>query len=79
MPNTHSVAAPGYGQLAANLTALESLIDAEVDKNESLRHLSDSAYGAMHGAGLWHMLTPRALGGSELSFCDAMTLAERVA
>ena len=79
MANTHSVAAPGFGQLAANLATLEALIEAHADENESLRHLSDSAYAAMHGAGLWHMLTPRALGGSELSFSDAMTLAERVA
>ena len=79
MASSHPIAAPGYSQLAANLAALETLVEGEAETNENLRHLSDKAYAAMHGAGLWHMLTPRALGGSELSFCDAMNLAERVA
>lgn len=79
MATADPITAPGYGQLAANLAALAALIEGEAEVNESLRHLSDKTYAAMHGAGLWHMLTPRALGGSELSFSDAMTLAERVA
>ena len=78
MTSTHT-AAPGYAQLADNLAALEALIEGEAEDNERLRHLTDIAFQAMHDAGLWHMLTPRALGGSELGFSDAMTLAEKVA
>ena len=71
--------APGYSELRHRIEALAPLISAEAETGEHLRHLSDSAYQALHGAGLWHMLTPRALGGSELAYSDALALAEEVA
>jgi alkylation response protein AidB-like acyl-CoA dehydrogenase len=70
--------APGYSELMSRVTALAPLIAREADAAERLRHLSDEGYHAMHAAGLWHMLTPRALGGSELPYSDALAVAEAV-
>ncbi|MSR16093.1 MAG: acyl-CoA dehydrogenase [Gammaproteobacteria bacterium] len=74
-----TASAPGYTELMQRATALEGLLTREVDESERLRHLSDTAYDALCGAGLTHMLTPRALGGSELSYSDSLAIAERVA
>ena len=76
---TTSKTPPGFGDLLASVKHLAPLLAAEADENERLRHLSDPAYGAMQAAGLWHMLTPRALGGSELPFSDGLAVAEQVA
>lgn len=80
MTNPQALAtAPGYQELMARVVALRPLLEREADETERLRHLSDPAYEALRAAGLWHMLTPRALGGSELPFSEAMRLAEAVA
>lgn len=71
--------APGHGELRARLAQMETLIAQESDQAEQLRHMSDTLFKAFAAAGLWHFLTPRALGGSELSFSDALDVAERAA
>ena len=70
--------APGYGDLAQSVAGLNDLIAREADEAEKLRHMSDTTYAALHEKGLIHMMTPRALGGSELTFSDGLSIAENV-
>ncbi|MBX9605306.1 MAG: hypothetical protein K2Y51_03735 [Gammaproteobacteria bacterium] len=70
---------PGYQALMARVVALRALIEHEAEETERLGHLSDAAYEALRGAGLRRMLMPRALGGAEPQFSEAMRLAEAVA
>ena len=74
-----STTAPGYTELSARIDALAPLIDEESNTAERERHMSTRLYEALIDSGLWHMLTPRDLGGSELPFSDALALAEQVA
>jgi alkylation response protein AidB-like acyl-CoA dehydrogenase len=69
---------PGYGELNQRVEALEGLIKTEAIEAERIRHMSDNCYVALHTAGLYHMMTPRELGGSELPWSDALTIAEHV-
>ncbi len=71
-------AAPGYGDLAQGVEGLSNLISHEADAAEKLRHMSDTTYAALHEKGLVHMMTPRALGGSELAYSDGLSIAESV-
>ncbi len=70
--------APGYGELLQSVESLEDLIAREADEAEKLRHMSDATYTALREKGLIHMMTPRALGGSELAYSDGLEIAERV-
>ncbi len=70
--------APGHGELVERVNGLRELIASEADAGEGLRHMSDRAYAALHEAGLFHMMSPRALGGSELSWSDGLDVAERL-
>lgn len=72
-------ASSGYARLMQRVESLEPLIDAESDEAERLRHMSDRLYEAFRDAGLWHMMTPRALGGAELTWSEGMRIVERVA
>jgi len=71
--------APGYSELLQRVEDLRELIEDEADEAERLRHMSDRTYRALHDAGLLHMMTPSALGGSELPWSDGLAVAERVA
>ncbi len=72
-------AAPGHAELVSRVRGLEAVIRAEAEIGERERHMSDTLFAAFAEAGIWHMLTPRELGGSELAFSDALDVAERVA
>ncbi len=78
MPSATEARAPGYDELVRSVTSLGDLVRREADEAERMRHLSDTLFDAFQAAGLWHLLTPGALGGSELSWSDAMAVAERV-
>ena len=71
--------APDYNELLQRVDDLRELIEAEADEAERLRHMSDTTYRALHDAGLFHMMTPRALGGSELPWAEGLAVAERIA
>ncbi|MGB1880370.1 MAG: acyl-CoA dehydrogenase family protein [Gammaproteobacteria bacterium] len=70
---------PGYTDLMQQVTGLEALITEESEAAERERHMTSRLYKALLDSGLWHLLTPRELGGSELSWSDALAIAERVA
>ncbi len=78
MPTATAARAPGYAELMRSVASLEDLVRREADEAERMRHLSDTLFDAFQAAGLWHLLTPAALGGSELPWSDAMAVAERV-
>ena len=71
--------APGYSELNQRITGLSDLIGSEAGESEKAQRMTDVLYQAMHSNGLWHMMTPAELGGSELSWSDGLSLAERVA
>lgn len=78
MSQAKMAAAPGYTDLARNVAGLTDLIVREANKAEKLRHMSDTTYAALNENGLIHMMTPRDLGGSELPWSDALSVAESV-
>lgn len=78
MSQAKMAAAPGYNDLARNVAGLTDLIVREANKAEKLRHMSDTTYAALNENGLIHMMTPRDLGGSELPWSDALSVAESV-
>jgi alkylation response protein AidB-like acyl-CoA dehydrogenase len=57
---------------------LVPLIEQEAAEAETLTHQSDRVAAAMRRSGLWSMLLPKALGGAELSFVEAMRIVERI-
>ena len=72
-------AAPGFADLNESADRLAQLVEVEADTAERERHMTSALYAAFSEAALWHMMTPRDLGGSELAFSDAMTITEKVA
>ncbi len=54
------------------------LIEAEADAAERQSHLTDGVVEALRRSGLYAMLLPKALGGSELPFADAMEVVARL-
>lgn len=75
----NTLTVPGYSELMSSVDNLAGLIEKEADEAERMRHMSDTVYAALHEAGLFHLLTPRVLGGSELAWSDAISVVERVA
>jgi alkylation response protein AidB-like acyl-CoA dehydrogenase len=69
---------PSYIELDRAATALLPLVEAEADEGERLYHLTDRLVAEFRRAGLYALVTPRELGGSELPFVEAMGLVERV-
>jgi len=54
------------------------LIEAEADLAERQSHQSDRVVGALRRSGIYAMLLPKALGGGELPFPDAMRIIARL-
>lgn len=71
--------APGFETLMHSVDSLATLIDEEATEAEAERHQSDRLFEAFRDAGLWHMMTPKVLGGSELAWSEGMRIVERVA
>lgn len=59
--------------------ALLPLVEAEAEAAERQYHLSDRVVDALRKSGLYAMLLPKALGGGELPFIDAMEVVARLA
>jgi indole-3-acetate monooxygenase len=68
-----------FAQLKQAAEELLLLIQADAAEAETLTHQTDRVASEMRRTGLWSMLLPRALGGAELSFVDAMQITERLA
>lgn len=74
-----TTSAPDFNELLQRVDDLRELIAAQADAAEQQRRMSDVTYRALHDAGLFHMMTPRELGGSELPWSEGLAVAERVA
>jgi alkylation response protein AidB-like acyl-CoA dehydrogenase len=69
---------PTYAQLRRAARDLLPLVEAEAGKAEKLYHLTDKVVGEFRKSGLSSFLIPKALGGSELMWVDAMRIVEEV-
>ena len=78
-PATHNGGVPvSFEDLESAVTRLLPLIEAEADEAEQSYHLTDRVVSEFRQAGLYALLVPRTIGGSELSFIEAMELVEQV-
>ncbi|MDA0821008.1 MAG: acyl-CoA dehydrogenase family protein [Proteobacteria bacterium] len=73
-----SPAAPGYYELLQRLEPLTGLIEGQADESDKIRHMTDPCYAGLQAQGFFHMMTPRVLGGSELSWSDGLHVAESI-
>src|ERR1700751_3444932 len=67
-----------FAQLSSAIEELLPLIEAEADSAERQYRQSDRVVGALRQSGIYAMLLPKALGGGELSFTEAMEIIARL-
>jgi alkylation response protein AidB-like acyl-CoA dehydrogenase len=70
---------PSFEALSRTVESLVPLVEAEADEAERLYHLTDRVVAEFRRAGLYTLTMPRAIGGLELPWVEAMKLVERVA
>ncbi|HJU14880.1 MAG TPA: acyl-CoA dehydrogenase family protein [Stellaceae bacterium] len=69
MPNTdRNAAPPGLAELRARAEALVPVLRERAPEAEHLRRLPDETIADLHRSGLFRMLQPRRVGGSELPY-----------
>jgi alkylation response protein AidB-like acyl-CoA dehydrogenase len=68
-----------YIELRRRAEELLPLIEMEAEAAEGQSHQSDKVVAVLRQAGLYSMLLPRALGGGELPFTEAMEIIARLA
>jgi alkylation response protein AidB-like acyl-CoA dehydrogenase len=76
---TKATAEPSLEALSHTVEKLLPLVEAEADEAERLYHLTDRVVGEFRRSGLYMLTVPKAVGGLELPWVDAMRLVERVA
>ena len=69
---------PSFTDLQDAVTRLVPLVEGAADAAEAQSHQADEVAAAFRANGLYATLTPKALGGLELPFVEAMQLIERV-
>ena len=67
-----------FPALMAATEQLAPLIEEDAKEAERLSRQTDRVVAALRKAGIYSMLLPRELGGSELAFADAMRIVERL-
>jgi len=67
-----------FEQLMKAANDLVPLVEAEADEAERLYHQTDRLMAEFRRIGLNALLTPKAVGGYELSYVDAMRIVERL-
>ena len=70
--------APSFEQLKRVANDLLPLVESEADEAEQLYRQTDRLVAAFRRTGLYALLTPKSLGGSELPLVEAMELVELV-
>ena len=71
--------APSAAQLAQAAQDMLPLVEAEADEAERLTHMTDKIVTEWRRTGLNAMLTPKELGGPQISYSDSMRIVERMA
>lgn len=82
MPNAktgRSGAAPNYAELAARAEALIPVLRERAARAEELRRLPDETIADLHESGLFRVLQPKRVGGSELPFRALVELVAMIA
>jgi alkylation response protein AidB-like acyl-CoA dehydrogenase len=69
----------GSAEMMRGAIDMLPLVEADANDAERLTHLTDRVVGEFRRIGLNTMLTPRELGGAQLSYSDAMHIVERMA
>jgi alkylation response protein AidB-like acyl-CoA dehydrogenase len=69
---------PGYAELKRAAIEMLPLVEAEAAESEKIFHQTDKVAAEMRRTGLYSLLIPKALGGSELPMVEAMEIAEIV-
>jgi 3-hydroxy-9,10-secoandrosta-1,3,5(10)-triene-9,17-dione monooxygenase len=64
----HRAGAPGFAELAASAEALVPVLRERASRAEELRRLPDETIDDLHKSGLFRILQPNRVGGSELPF-----------
>ena len=59
---------PGYAELVARAQALVPVLRERAPRAEELRRIPDDTINDLHASGLFRMLQPKRVGGSELSY-----------
>ncbi len=67
-----------FADLRRSVEELLPLVEAEADAAERQSHQSDRVVAALRKSGIYAMLLPRVLGGSELPFVEAMEIIARL-
>jgi alkylation response protein AidB-like acyl-CoA dehydrogenase len=68
-----------YEDLKRATNEILPLVEAEADEGERLYHLTDRLVAEFRRKGLYGLLIPKALGGPEIPYVEAMELVEQVA
>ena len=75
---TPRVATPSFADLERAVEEILPLAQEDADEAERLYHLTDRVVDEFRRRGLYMVMAPKALGGVELPFVEAMRLVERV-
>jgi alkylation response protein AidB-like acyl-CoA dehydrogenase len=75
---TRNAPAPSYVELKRAAQELLPMVEAEADEAEKVYHQTDKLVTELRRTGLYSLLIPRVLGGSELPFVEAMEIVEEV-
>ena len=73
------MAAPAYDELAARARALIPVLRERAQRAEELRRIPDETLQDLHASGLFRMLQPKRVGGSELPYEAIVQLTALVA
>ncbi|MGR8949704.1 MAG: acyl-CoA dehydrogenase family protein [Gammaproteobacteria bacterium] len=68
-----------FEHLMERAEALRRFVESQADEAENLRHMTDATVETFHAEGLYRMLLPKELGGSELTWVEAMRVTEKIA
>ncbi len=71
--------APRFAEFERKVRDLRPLVREKADEAERLHRMSDDVVAAFKEADLYWILVPRALGGAELRWCEALKLVEATA
>jgi alkylation response protein AidB-like acyl-CoA dehydrogenase len=69
---------PEFADFMRVARELGPLVAADADEAERLRHMTDKVVAAFKEADLYRIMAPKALGGAQLSWVEAMRVVEQI-
>ena len=58
--------------------ALRGFVESQADEAENLRRMTDATFETFHAEGLYRVLLPTELGGSEINWVEAMRVTGKM-